>query len=92
MTRLITSASRLYEKKKQKHAYKCFVVIVKKGLIVLQLLASPSVVEEDKAKEMIVRILKSALQHFTDSKGVQSEVNATTHSQETDKHAEKKNG
>lgn len=55
-------------------AYECFVVIVKKGLIVLQLLASPSVVEEDKTKEMIVRILKSALQSFTDSKGVQSEV------------------
>ncbi|XP_053378034.1 leucine-rich repeat serine/threonine-protein kinase 2-like isoform X2 [Mercenaria mercenaria] len=50
------------------------VLIIKKGLIVLQLLASPTVVQNKETRRTIVTILKSALQNFTDSKGVQSEA------------------
>jgi hypothetical protein len=51
-----------------------YSVIIKKGLIVIQLLASPPVVQKEETRATIVTILKSALTNFTDVKGVQSEV------------------
>ncbi|XP_060603950.1 leucine-rich repeat serine/threonine-protein kinase 2-like [Ruditapes philippinarum] len=50
------------------------VLIIKKGLIVIQLLASPPVVQKEETRATIVTILKSALTNFTDVKGVQSEA------------------
>jgi len=49
-------------------------VVVRKGLIVLQLFASPKLTHEETTRHRIVTIIFSALKNFSDVKGVQTEV------------------
>ncbi|KAL4226999.1 Leucine-rich repeat serine/threonine-protein kinase 2 [Mactra antiquata] len=54
--------------------FKSNAFIIKKGLIVLQLLAIPKMRLRSKTRKIVISVLNSALKEFSDIKGIQSEA------------------